>query len=583
MTTISSYQSSMASTSYEDQGLDRPWGGNFVPVSTSPTTAATQPQKSKKSLRKMFSSKRVGNNNNNKSGTDYRADAATNRSGGSGRDLPPTTNNSVEEREISKFNDKGNYFFSRGEFDAALRMYSEALKMLKHPYIVMDPADGGKDTHMPQEMRRYRTARCLVNVGAVHTRRENYNHALSTLDLSLRQSKLVVPSNSSHYYRACEVMADALENIGLIHFKLEEYDQAGIMYTEGLAARRKCLSLMEKKHAIWRHRSKEVMRKYKEERNACLLETSVTLFYISLLREKQGDIAEATEKCEESILIRRDIIPNAKSDPTTLNIFSTIGRLYCHDDVRRYKEALWYFHQVHSMKCDIYGRDSLEVVSSLNSIAFIYNMIGDLNKSINISDRVIDIGTNGRGLNKETCVAYVNKADAHKHLREFEMAITSYEAALKVQEILGEDNDHVNAEVIEKLAETYLLANDIEKAVLSLERSIDVKKDSYGPDNEELAKSYSKLGEYYTRGLGYSQAIKCHTRALRIFKHHDNKENAAVEHNRIASILKISGERNKAMEHYMAALWHSREARLPSTDPIVADTIKNVAEFQKEC
>ena len=65
------------------------------------------------------------------------------------------------------------------------------------------------------------------------------------------------------------------------------------------------------------------------------------------------------------------------------------------------------------------------------------------------------------------------------------------------------------------------------------------------------------------------------------FKHHDNKKMAATEHNKIATILKISGEKNKAMEHYMAALWHSREARLPSTDPIVSDTIKNVAAFQK--
>lgn len=56
---------------------------------------------------------------------------------------------------------------------------------------------------------------------------------------------------------------------------------------------------------------------------------------------------------------------------------------------------------------------------------------------------------------------------------------------------------------------------------------------------------------------------------------------AATEHNKIAGILKLLGEPSKAMEHYMAALRHSREARLPSTDPIVADTIKNVASFQR--
>mmetsp|Transcript_5605 Transcript_5605/g.12743 ORF Transcript_5605/g.12743 Transcript_5605/m.12743 type:complete len:112 (+) Transcript_5605:254-589(+) len=77
-----------------------------------------------KSLRKMFSSKRIGFANSD------RADSATRRGGAShGRD--PPAGHSVEEREISKFNDKGNEFFGRGEYDAALRMYSEALKMLK--------------------------------------------------------------------------------------------------------------------------------------------------------------------------------------------------------------------------------------------------------------------------------------------------------------------------------------------------------------------------------------------------------------------------------------------------------------------
>ena len=133
-----------------------------------------------------------------------------------------------------------------------------------------------------------------------------------------------------------------------------------------------------------------------------------------------------------------------------------------------------------------------------------------------------------------------------------------------------------------------------------MERCIALKRHVLGPDNEEVARSYSKLGEYYHKAGEHTNGIKCHTRALRIFKHIRNTKinpiandtdeqhpamvsttQIAVEHNRIATILQSSGETNKAMEHYMASLWHSREARLPSTDPIVADTIKNVAGFQK--
>mmetsp|Transcript_5606 Transcript_5606/g.12747 ORF Transcript_5606/g.12747 Transcript_5606/m.12747 type:complete len:446 (+) Transcript_5606:567-1904(+) len=440
---------------------------------------------------------------------------------------------------------------------------------------------GDGDECMPAAMKRFRTARCLVNVGAVHIRRDNFEDAISALELSMRQSKLV-NSSSSHYSRACEVMADALENIGLVLFKQKNYEKSSIMYTEALEARRKCLDLMETKHNKRRlTRSKEEVATYKEERNACMLEQSVTLFYMTLLRERQGNIEEAAERCEDAISIRREAIPNSKQDPNSLNLFSTLGRLYCHADVKRYKDALGYFHEVHQMKCEVVGRDHLDVVPSLNSIAFICNELGDYKNCIVISDRAIDIATNGRGLNKETCIAYANKGDAHKRLQDYDLAITSYETALKTQAKCLEANDEMNAVVHEKLAEAYLHSRDFEKAISSSEKSISIKRTSLGPDSEELARAYSKLGAYHGKGGDYANAIKCHTRALRVFKHHDNKEMAATEHNKIASILKSAGETNKAMEHYMAALWHSREARLPSTDPIVADTIKNVASFQK--
>lgn len=530
-----------------------------------------------KSIRRMFSKKRIVPPHAKAADRFDRADAR----GGAAQGRDPPAGNAVEEKQISLFNDKGNDFFGRGDYNAALRMYSEALKLLKNPNIVME-TEQGVDEAMPPAMRRFRTARCLVNVAAVHIRRENFVDAISALELSMRQSKLVEPS-SKHYHRACEVMADARENIGLVLFKRKSYEQSGVMYTDALETRRKCLELMD---ANYNKRSKKLKsradeRQYREERDTSLLELSVTLFYMALLRERTGEIEEAVERCEEGIRTRRVVIPNHKQDPNSLNLFSTLGRLYCHDDVKRYSDALGYLHEVHRMKCAVVGRDHLDVVPSLNSIAFINNELGDYDKCVVISDRAIDIATKGRGLNKESCVAYTNKGDGHRNLGEYDEAISSYETALATQSKCLEENDLLNAEVHEKLAEAYLQSRDIEKAVSSLEQSISVKRNALGPDSEELARAYSKLGEYHSRGGDHAMGIKCHTRALRIFKHHDNKEMAATEHNRIASMLKSSGEPNKAMEHYMAALWHSREARLPSTDPIVADTIKNVASFQK--
>lgn len=509
-----------------------------------------------------------------------RADKATPRGGDVRLRDQPTNGTIVEEKDITNFNDKGNEFFGKGEYDAALRMYSEALKLLKtkNSTIVMDTAEG--ETSMPTDMRRLRTARCLVNVGVVHIRRENYEGAIHALQLSSNLSKLVHP-DGGQYHRALEVMADAHENIGLVHFKQKNYEDSSIMYNEALNARRKCLELMETKHGKRRHKLKDDERKDKDEWIASTLELAKTLYYMAILRERQGHIAEAVDLCEEALRLRQEVVPNVKQDQSSLNLFTTIGRLYCHETVRRYSDALDYFNEVHRVKCEVAGKDHLNVVPSLNSLAFIYKELGEYNKCVVISDRAIGIATNGRGLNKEACLAYTNKGDALKILKDYDGAISSYETALRLQAKCLERKDMLNAEVHEKLADAYLLSTDFESAIDSLERAISIKRLSLSPDDLELARSYSKLGDYYEKNREHSIGIKCHTKALRVFKHHDEKKMAATEHNKIASIMKESGENDKAMEHYMAALWHSREASLPSHDPIVADTIKNLASFQK--
>lgn len=483
--------------------------------------------------------------------------------------------NSDIEKEISDLNDKGNEFFQKGEYDAAIRMYSEALKVLKNA------GEEKEGDNISKGMRRFRTARLLVNIGAVHIRRVNYDDALSVLELSMRSSKLV-PSNSIHYYRSCEVMADALENIGLVHFKKKDFEKSSDVYIDALEARKHCMELLSARFdKATMSKSKEDVKKHIEETNACKLDLANTLFYMCLLRERQGDIQRAIHSCEESINLRREVHKNLPSDSSTLNLLTTVSRLYCNDGIRRYQDALRYFHEVHRMKCEMFGRNHLEVASTLNNIAYLQMQLGDCKKCIDTSDRSIDIASNGRGLNKETCAAWTNKGDAYEKLGDRRNALSSYKTALEVQKVFLGENDLANAELYEKMADIYFKRKDLENAISLLEDAMEVKCEALGPEKSEVASNYIKLADYYEEDHDYSNSIRCHTKALRIFKHNDNKEGAAKEHNKIGGILKSVGDYNKSMEHYMQALWYSREAKLPSNDPIVADTIRNVASFQK--
>ena len=283
---------------------------------------------------------------------------------------------------------------------------------------------------------------------------------------------------------------------------------------------------------------------------------------------------------EESILLQKEVYTQFKSNPSNINLLTTMGRLYCHESVQRYEDALEHFYEVRRMKSEIYGSMNLEVASALNNIAYIYLQLDEFDKSLSISKNSIDIAYNGGRTNKEMCVAWTHKANAQEKLGRYSDAIATYEKVLNLQPTLAGFDAMENAAIYKKIANVYLSSDDVKNAISNLEKAILVERDTLGEDSKDLAKSYRKLGECYGIRGNLASSVKCHTKALRIFKHTDDKEGAAVEHNKLGAILQLAGNNNKSMEHYMASLWHAREAKLPSTNPVVADTIRNVASFQ---
>lgn len=278
--------------------------------------------------------------------------------------------------------------------------------------------------------------------------------------------------------------------------------------------------------------------------------------------------------------MQKEVHPQLKSDTTSVNLFTTMGRLYCHERVQRYEDALEYFYEVRRMKSQIFGSMHIEVASSLNNIAYIYLQLGEFEKCLLLSENAIDIADNGRGITQEVCVAWTHKADAQERMERHSDSISSYEKVIHLQSSLMGDKDIANAAIFEKIADVNLTTADVKAAIASLEKAIVVKREALGDESCDLARTYRKLGECFEMTQSFANAVKCHTKALRIFKHNEDKEGAAVQHNKLGGILKLSGDSSKSMEHYMASLWHAREAKLPSTNPIVADTIRNVASFQ---
>jgi hypothetical protein len=99
-------------------------------------------------------------------------------------------------------------------------------------------------------------------------------------------------------------VADALENIGLVWYKLKNYEESSTSYADALVARRKCIEYLNEKFTRQKGpRSNEVVMKYKQEVSACKLELANTLFYMALLRERQDKIGEAIMRCVSSVML----------------------------------------------------------------------------------------------------------------------------------------------------------------------------------------------------------------------------------------------------------------------------------------
>ncbi len=184
--------------------------------------------------------------------------------------------------------------------------------------------------------------------------------------------------------------------------------------------------------------------------------------------------------------------------------------------------------------------------------------------------------TDTLGLNKYQIIA-----DSLFQIKNYDAAIANYERAAKTYHSEKEWENEVIC--LNALAIAHEKNRDFDKAIETLDKSLDLGLTHLDQDNEYLAdifdlkgRNYYHKGDFYKAVFSEQEAVK---RWEIIFGANDYK--VAKGYNNLAIYSKRTGKFDKALGYYKRALSISKKA-LDSLDPRISSIINNLSTLYKE-
>jgi tetratricopeptide (TPR) repeat protein len=228
--------------------------------------------------------------------------------------------------------------------------------------------------------------------------------------------------------------------------------------------------------------------------------------------------------------------------------FVNLGRLYTAQC--SYKEALICYKNYFSNAQERFGENSLEVASSQNNLASLYEYLGRHDEAVEYYQQALDLTINRLGdnhLNVATIMnnlalvlynsraRYINEKKARSDTsyymepeEEYYYYVESrqlFKKALKIRKFhLGENNPIV-AQSLDALGVIHIELGNIahsydnmKKAERLLQRAFDIRKDTLPEEHPDIAVSQNNLAYLYQRRCDYSRAEQLFLNALSLNK-----------------------------------------------------------------
>jgi CHAT domain-containing protein/Tfp pilus assembly protein PilF len=286
------------------------------------------------------------------------------------------------------------------------------------------------------------------------------------------------------------LVADSLNNLGLLHLRLKDRAAALPLLRQALAIREKVLG---KDHPA----------------------VGDSLHNLGILYKGMGKEQEAEASYRQALEVRQKAF--GPTDNRTLATLIDLAPLY--RDRGEYGKAEPLYRLIVEARRKSAGEKSLAFANSLSDLAWAYNYLGNGRQAAPLFLQALEIYREQRGQNHADVAKTLNDmAGVHQRLGEFAQAQTLYRQALAIfKETLGEQSSK-HADSLSGLASLFADTGDYGNAEALYKQAKEIRRQVLGEKSLRFADSLNNLAILYL-GLGkHTEAEPLFRQALEIVK-----------------------------------------------------------------
>merc|ERR1712151_1284940 len=174
----------------------------------------------------------------------------------------------------------------------------------------------------------------------------------------------------------------------------------------------------------------------------------------------------------------------------------------------------------------------LDVTDILSNLVLSYSEAGNLTKSIDYFERLIDFLHSKNPDSIELADAYQTLGEVFFKNNIFDRASTCYTDAYKIRKAKVKDSRLYESDYLNSMGVLYLKQEDDEEAMGFFQQALRIRKQCLSDTHEKVADTYVNIGQTFKNFLLYDEALDCYKTSLSIYQ-----EKYGLNHSKVADLL----------------------------------------------
>lgn len=228
------------------------------------------------------------------------------------------------------------------------------------------------------------------------------------------------------------------------------------------------------------------------------LAEELRLRHIHLMNTMTVDSADAktqVDRIEQILQIARSENMTSEIEASVALTLGTLARFWKAQDRLQRAESL--YRQQLEMRKRIYGSESTEVASTLNSIGVFYgSRLNNLEKAREYLSRALDVYSRLYYRDDSKMIRrFENLGTVNMFLGDYSIADSLFERALEITKGPNGGGELTNARLLYRKGDVQLRMGNYAQAIAPLEQTARIREENYGRISTATLRAYSKLSE----------------------------------------------------------------------------------------